>query len=84
MVLLASVLFFNQALIHHRLHQNWQAEEILEQLDGVSDFLSDQLAVQVSLLLTEVYISTYQLDKARHHLKMLENKLFKGQTSGTN
>ena len=40
--------------------------------------------MQVSLLLIEVYITTYQLDKASHHLEMLENKLFKGQSSGAN
>ena len=45
---------------------------------------AEQLAVQVSLLLIEVYITTYQLDKASHHLEMLENKLFKGPPGGAN
>ena len=49
---------------------------------GSSVSPAEQLAVQVSLLLIEVYITTYQLDKASHHLEMLENKLFKGQPSG--
>lgn len=38
--------------------------------------VDDSLAVEVCLLLTEMYVSTYQLDKATKYLEFVETKLF--------
>jgi CCR4-NOT transcription complex subunit 10 len=72
------VLLFNKALIHQRLHQNAKAREILEQLFKVYESLSKQLGIQVCLLLTEVYLNTYELNKASENIEVLERRLFGG------
>ncbi|XP_003382418.1 PREDICTED: CCR4-NOT transcription complex subunit 10-like [Amphimedon queenslandica] len=72
------VLLFNKALIHQRLHQNSKARVILEQLFSVFEALPKHLGVQVCLLLTEVYVSTYELSRASDNIEILERRLFGG------
>eukprot|EP00731_Ephydatia_muelleri_P026277 Em0018g377a len=69
------VLLFNQALIHARLHQYTQATRILEELHKVSGALGETLSLQVSLLLIDMYICTYQLSKVSSHVESLETSM---------
>lgn len=77
-----AVLYFNQALIHMRLHQYKQATVLLEQLYQVHESLQcDSLAVEVCLLLIEVCLRTYQLGVANSYIEFLESRYFKGGNS---
>lgn len=41
-------------------------------------FVAKHLGVQVCLLLTEVYVSTYELSRASDNIEILERRLFGG------
>lgn len=69
------VLLFNQALIHARLHQYAQAIRILEDLHKVSGALGENLSLQVSLLLIDMYLCTYQLNEVSVHVESLEKSI---------
>ncbi|XP_064398304.1 CCR4-NOT transcription complex subunit 10-like isoform X3 [Halichondria panicea] len=78
-----AVLYFNQALIHMRLHQYKHATFLLEQLFQVHNTLhTDSLAVEVSLLLIEVCLRTNQLEMASKYIEFLESHYFKSSNGG--
>ena len=44
---------------------------------SVYTFVGNELAIEVCLMLTEVYITTYQLDKAVKYTEFIECELLK-------
>lgn len=78
-----SVLFYNQAIIMYHLQQNKAALSILDKLfpfiDPLSSSADEALCKKVLLLQVELYLCTYQPEKAMGLLTYIEKNIFNGK-----
>ncbi|XP_056619289.1 CCR4-NOT transcription complex subunit 10 isoform X1 [Triplophysa dalaica] len=86
-----SILYYNQAVIHYHLRQYSEALSIGEKLYQFLEPFEEKFAQAVCFLLVDLYLLTFQPEKALHLLAMLEkvtvkegnNKNGKGESSNS-
>uniref|UniRef100_A0A8C7HXU0 CCR4-NOT transcription complex subunit 10 n=1 Tax=Oncorhynchus kisutch TaxID=8019 RepID=A0A8C7HXU0_ONCKI len=86
-----SLLYYNQAIIHYHMRQYSEAIAIGERLYQFLEPFEEKFALAVCFLLVDLYLLTYQPEKALHLLAVLEklsvqgnNKNGKGEVRGGN
>uniref|UniRef100_A0A8C8FDN2 CCR4-NOT transcription complex subunit 10 n=1 Tax=Oncorhynchus tshawytscha TaxID=74940 RepID=A0A8C8FDN2_ONCTS len=84
-----SLLYYNQAIIHYHMRQYSEAIAIGERLYQFLEPFEEKFALAVCFLLVDLYLLTYQPEKALHLLAVLEklsvqgnNKNGKGEVHG--
>uniref|UniRef100_A0A4W5NCP0 CCR4-NOT transcription complex subunit 10 n=1 Tax=Hucho hucho TaxID=62062 RepID=A0A4W5NCP0_9TELE len=85
-----SLLYYNQAIIHYHMRQYSEAIAIGERLYQFLEPFEEKFALAVCFLLVDLYLLTYQPEKALHLLAVLEklsvqgnNKNGKGETGNS-
>ncbi|KAK3603937.1 hypothetical protein CHS0354_042949 [Potamilus streckersoni] len=76
-----SVLYYNQAIILHHLRQYKAALSILDRLFQFIEPLDESLGRKVLLLLVELYLCTYQPEKALGMLTYMEKNVLSGRSA---
>uniref|UniRef100_A0A8K9UJH8 CCR4-NOT transcription complex subunit 10 n=1 Tax=Oncorhynchus mykiss TaxID=8022 RepID=A0A8K9UJH8_ONCMY len=86
-----SLLYYNQAIIHYHMRQYSEAIAIGERLYQFLEPFEEKFALAVCFLLVDLYLLTFQPEKALHLLAVLEklsvqgnNKNGKGEVRGGN
>ncbi|XP_008301820.1 CCR4-NOT transcription complex subunit 10 isoform X4 [Stegastes partitus] len=86
-----SLLYYNQAIIHYHLRQYSEAISIGEKLYQFLEPFEEKFAQAVCFLLVDLYLLTFQPEKALHLLAVLEklsvqgsNKNGKGENNNSN
>ncbi|XP_043922578.1 CCR4-NOT transcription complex subunit 10 [Protopterus annectens] len=76
-----SMLYYNQAVILYHLRQYTEAIEIGEKLYQFIEPFEEKFAYSVSFLLVDLYLLTYQAERALHLLTVLEKMLLHGHNN---
>ncbi|XP_064883676.1 CCR4-NOT transcription complex subunit 10 isoform X1 [Oncorhynchus nerka] len=73
-----SLLYYNQAIIHYHMRQYSEAIAIGERLYQFLEPFEEKFALAVCFLLVDLYLLTYQPEKALHLLAVLEKLSVQG------
>ncbi|XP_030637668.1 CCR4-NOT transcription complex subunit 10 [Chanos chanos] len=73
-----SILYYNQAIIHYHMRQYSEAILIGEKLNQFLEPFEEKFAQAVCFLLVDLYLLTFQPEKALHLLAMLEKLTVQG------
>ncbi|CAB1334729.1 unnamed protein product [Coregonus sp. 'balchen'] len=73
-----SLLYYNQAIIHYHMRQYSEAIAIGEKLYQFLEPFEEKFALAVCFLLVDLYLLTYQPEKALHLLAVLEKLSVQG------
>nr|XP_046194067.1 CCR4-NOT transcription complex subunit 10-like isoform X4 [Oncorhynchus gorbuscha] len=73
-----SLLYYNQAIIHYHMRQYSEAIAIGERLYHFLEPFEEKFALAVCFLLVDLYLLTYQPEKALHLLAVLEKLSVQG------
>ncbi|XP_035247999.1 CCR4-NOT transcription complex subunit 10 isoform X1 [Anguilla anguilla] len=73
-----SILYYNQAIVHYHLRQYSEAIVIGEKLYQFLEPFEEKFAQAVCLLLVDLYLLTFQPEKALHLLAVLEKLTVQG------
>ncbi|XP_040820026.1 CCR4-NOT transcription complex subunit 10 isoform X8 [Ochotona curzoniae] len=76
-----SVLYYNQAVILYHLRQYTEAISVGEKLYQFIEPFEEKFAQAVCFLLVDLYILTYQAEKALHLLAVLEKMISQGSNN---
>ncbi|KAM9308564.1 CCR4-NOT transcription complex subunit 10 [Gastrophryne carolinensis] len=79
-----SMLYYNQAVILYYLRQHMEAISIGEKLYQFIEPFEEKFAHAVCFLLVDLYLLTYQTEKALHLLVVLEKMILQGSNSNKN
>ncbi|XP_053570234.1 CCR4-NOT transcription complex subunit 10 [Bombina bombina] len=79
-----SMLYYNQAVILYYLRQYLEAIAITEKLYQIIEPFEEKFAHAVCFLLVDLYLLTYQTEKALHHLVVLEKMILQGNNNNKN
>ncbi|XP_075683280.1 CCR4-NOT transcription complex subunit 10 isoform X3 [Rhinoderma darwinii] len=79
-----SILYYNQAVILYYLRQHMEAIAIGEKLYQFIEPFEDKFAHAVCFLLVDLYLLTYQTEKALHLLVVLEKMILQGNNNNKN
>ncbi|XP_052063394.1 CCR4-NOT transcription complex subunit 10-like [Mytilus californianus] len=77
-----SVLYFNQAVIFYHLRQYKAATKVLDKLFQFIEPIEENLAKKAIMLLVELYLCTFQPEKAMGMLSYAEKNVFNTGKSG--
>uniref|UniRef100_A0AAR2KMB1 CCR4-NOT transcription complex subunit 10 n=1 Tax=Pygocentrus nattereri TaxID=42514 RepID=A0AAR2KMB1_PYGNA len=75
-----SILYYNQAIIHYHMRQYSEAISIGEKLYQFLEPFEEKFAQAVCFLLVDLYLLTFQPEKALHLLTMLEKLSVQGSS----
>uniref|UniRef100_A0A5F9DFJ6 CCR4-NOT transcription complex subunit 10 n=1 Tax=Oryctolagus cuniculus TaxID=9986 RepID=A0A5F9DFJ6_RABIT len=76
-----SVLYYNQAVVLYHLRQHTEAISVGEKLYQFIEPFEEKFAQAVCFLLVDLYILTYQAEKALHLLAVLEKMISQGNNN---
>uniref|UniRef100_A0A673T2Y5 CCR4-NOT transcription complex subunit 10 n=1 Tax=Suricata suricatta TaxID=37032 RepID=A0A673T2Y5_SURSU len=76
-----SMLYYNQAVILYHLRQHTEAIAVAEKLYQFIEPFEEKFAQAVCFLLVDLYILTYQAEKALHLLAVLEKMISQGNNN---
>ncbi|XP_044861771.1 CCR4-NOT transcription complex subunit 10 isoform X1 [Mauremys mutica] len=76
-----SMLYYNQAVILYHLRQYTEAISVGEKLYQFIEPFEEKFAQAVCFLLVDLYLLTYQAEKALHLLSVLEKMIFQGNNN---
>uniref|UniRef100_A0A8C2H1Z1 CCR4-NOT transcription complex subunit 10 n=1 Tax=Cyprinus carpio TaxID=7962 RepID=A0A8C2H1Z1_CYPCA len=76
-----SILYYNQAVIHYHMRQYSEAISIVEKLYQFLEPFEEKFAQAVCFLLVDLYLLTFQPEKALHLLAVLEKLAVKDGNS---
>uniref|UniRef100_A0A8C7J3Y9 CCR4-NOT transcription complex subunit 10 n=1 Tax=Oncorhynchus kisutch TaxID=8019 RepID=A0A8C7J3Y9_ONCKI len=79
-----SLLYYNQAIIHYHMRQYSEAIAIGERLYQFLEPFEEKFALAVCFLLVDLYLLTYQPEKALHLLAVLEKLSVQGNNKNGN
>ncbi|KAG8572877.1 hypothetical protein GDO81_012197 [Engystomops pustulosus] len=79
-----SMLYYNQAVILYYLRQHMEAIAIGEKLYQFIEPFEERFAHAVCFLLVDLYLLTYQTEKALHLLVVLEKMILQGNNNNKN
>ncbi|XP_062364960.1 CCR4-NOT transcription complex subunit 10 isoform X3 [Cinclus cinclus] len=79
-----SMLYYNQAVILYHLRQYTEAISIGEKLYQFIEPFEEKFAQAVCFLLVDLYLLTYQAEKALHLLAVLEKMISQGNNNSKN
>ncbi|CAN2389724.1 CCR4-NOT transcription complex subunit 10 [Pristimantis euphronides] len=79
-----SMLYYNQAVILYYLRQHMEAIAIGEKLYQFIEPFEEKFAHAVCFLLVDLYLLTYQTEKALHLLVVLEKMILQGSNNNKN
>ncbi|XP_075068492.1 CCR4-NOT transcription complex subunit 10 isoform X2 [Mixophyes fleayi] len=79
-----SMLYYNQAVILYYLRQHMEAIAIGEKLYQFIEPFEERFAHAVCFLLIDLYLLTYQTEKALHLLVVLEKMILQGSNNNKN
>ncbi|XP_056376084.1 CCR4-NOT transcription complex subunit 10 isoform X1 [Hyla sarda] len=79
-----SMLYYNQAVILYYLRQHMEAIAIGEKLYQFIEPFEEKFAHAVCFLLVDIYLLTYQTEKALHLLVVLEKMILQGSNNNKN
>ncbi|XP_069586131.1 CCR4-NOT transcription complex subunit 10 isoform X2 [Ranitomeya imitator] len=79
-----SMLYYNQAVILYYLRQHMEAIAIGEKLYQFIEPFEEKFAHAVCFLLVDLYLLTYQTEKALHLLVVLEKMILQGNNNNKN
>ncbi|XP_063778373.1 CCR4-NOT transcription complex subunit 10 isoform X2 [Pseudophryne corroboree] len=79
-----SMLYYNQAVILYYLRQHMEAIAIGEKLYQFIEPFEEKFAHAVCFLLIDLYLLTYQTEKALHLLVVLEKMILQGSNNNKN
>ncbi|KAM9404507.1 CCR4-NOT transcription complex subunit 10 isoform 3-T3 [Salvelinus alpinus] len=78
-----SLLYYNQAIIHYHMRQYSEAIAIGERLYQFLEPFEEKFALAVCFLLVDLYLLTYQPEKALHLLAVLEKLSVQGNNKNS-
>ncbi|KAM9164309.1 CCR4-NOT transcription complex subunit 10 isoform 1-T2 [Pangshura tecta] len=76
-----SMLYYNQAVILYHLRQYTEAISVGEKLYQFIEPFEEKFAQAVCFLLVDLYLLTYQAERALHLLSVLEKMIFQGNNN---
>ncbi|NWQ66350.1 CNO10 protein, partial [Neopipo cinnamomea] len=79
-----SMLYYNQAVILYHLRQYTEAISVGEKLYQFIEPFEEKFAQAVCFLLVDLYLLTYQAEKALHLLAVLEKMISQGNNNSKN
>ncbi|XP_074844434.1 CCR4-NOT transcription complex subunit 10 isoform X2 [Carettochelys insculpta] len=79
-----SMLYYNQAVILYHLRQYTEAISVGEKLYQFIEPFEEKFAQAVCFLLVDLYLLTYQAEKALHLLSVLEKMISQGNNNNKN